>query len=233
MEELGDAKSVPKEAMDSIIIAPDEVVMNAWKASFKYPQPPGPPTTIIIGEMGGFLLLTNRRLAFVGTKGFLSISYFVALSISYEDVLGVECGGSSHAIRLSYKGALTPAVLSNFMEPSEPMTNILTERGAFVPSSKIKEILHHRIKSRLAEIEDEHERAPTQLVLDFTFLKSILEEGGIMVQAMKCPTCGASIDMPESGATIKCEYCGTNVRAVDLLERIKELIVASNSRSSN
>ncbi len=232
MVEVGEEGSIPKEAMESIILAPGEEKRKAWKASYKYPPPLDAPNSLTIGGMSGFPLLTNRRVAFLASKGLLSPKYFVALSIDLEDVLGVDCSGPSH-VHLSYKGSRTTAILSDFMELSGPTDNVLMDRGPSIPSSEIKNILCQLIKNRLHEIEEEHHRTSTKIVLDFSFLKSMLEEGGIMVQSMKCPACGANIDLPKSGETVRCDYCGSNVRAIDLLERIRELIVGLNARDGN
>jgi len=233
MVEIHEGNELPLDAVESIILAPGEEIQNAWRAWYKYPPPPNTVSTIAIGDMSGFLLLSNRRLAFIASKGLLTTSYSVALAICYEDVLGVESGSSSHGIRVSYKGSLAPAVLSNFMELSTPTSNILMDKGALVPSTEIKKIMSQRIKTRLGEIEEEHKIASTQLVLDFSFLKSTLEKGGVIVQSMKCPNCGAGIKIPDSGSTIRCEYCGSYVKATDLLERIKELITAVKSSGTN
>ena len=238
----GEGAALPKEAMESIILVPGEEIMDVWYASYKYrpkPNPSNTPSTgniglrVSIGAMSGFLILTNRRLAFISSKGLLSNSYSVALAINYEDILGIDCGGSNHAIRISYRGSYNePAVLCDFMEPRELTADALTVSVTSVPSLDVKEMLSQRIAARLKEIDDERKKAPTQIIIDFNSLKSILEKGGILVQSMKCPTCGANIGIPEAGAIIKCEYCGTSVKAIDLLERIKELINAQNQTTS-
>jgi len=61
-------------------------------------------------------------------------------------------------------------------------------------------------------------------VLDFSFLKAEMEKGGIVVQTIKCPSCNASVQLPETGTVFKCQYCGNAILAQDLFQKMKGLI---------
>jgi len=58
---------------------------------------------------------------------------------------------------------------------------------------------------------------------DFTWLKDLLDKGGIMMTAVKCPQCGASLNLPKEGNLANCRFCGQTVYVEDVLKIIKEL----------
>jgi DNA-directed RNA polymerase subunit RPC12/RpoP len=77
---------------------------------------------------------------------------------------------------------------------------------------------------RAARVE-ELRRRERPVIVDFSALRDILERGGISTFVPKCPNCGAPIQLPESGESVKCPYCGATIYAKDVLERLKELIL--------
>jgi len=62
------------------------------------------------------------------------------------------------------------------------------------------------------------------VVIDFSWVKEYLNKGGIVLTTIKCPQCGASIDLPKEGSTTKCGYCRASIHAQDVLERFTGLI---------
>jgi len=183
-----------------------------------------------LSSVDGFLVLTDRRMAFIASKGLMVTRHEVALSIDYEDILGVECvSGISQKLRISHKWSATPALFHTFMDASASTVNLMTSGDAVIPPELIKENLVNMIKDRLMEIEEERKREKTQLILDFSFLKSILEKGGVVMQSMRCPSCGAILQMPKSGTIVKCDYCGTSVNSIDIFERIRGLLESIDS----
>ncbi len=78
--------------------------------------------------------------------------------------------------------------------------------------------------SRLQAIEREKRQSRVQYILDFSFLKAQMEKGGITVSTIRCPSCQASLSLPESGTSARCSHCGANVVAADVFERMKGLI---------
>jgi ribosomal protein S27AE len=85
-------------------------------------------------------------------------------------------------------------------------------------------MISSQVSSRLAEIEEEKRRSRIQYVVDFSFLKAQMERGGISLQSIKCPSCGASVEMPAQGNTFKCSYCGSMIQSQDVYERMKGLL---------
>lgn len=53
-------------------------------------------------------------------------------------------------------------------------------------------------------------------------LKSLLATGGRTVSAVKCPSCGANVDIPRENDLLKCRYCGQTLQITHLREGEKE-----------
>jgi len=63
-----------------------------------------------------------------------------------------------------------------------------------------------------------------QVLLDFSFLRKYMEDGGMVVQNLKCPECGASVKFLDAGSQSVCDHCGANIYANDVFKKIKDLI---------
>jgi DNA-directed RNA polymerase subunit RPC12/RpoP len=85
-------------------------------------------------------------------------------------------------------------------------------------------MISSQISSRRLEIEEEKRKSRIQYVVDFSFLKAQMERGGIALTSLKCPSCGASVQMPAEGSQFKCVYCGSMVQSQDVYERMKGLL---------
>jgi DNA-directed RNA polymerase subunit RPC12/RpoP len=77
---------------------------------------------------------------------------------------------------------------------------------------------------RQDEVEREKRLDKVQVMLDFSFLKKYMEDGGLAMQALKCPECGASVKFPDAGSQTVCSHCGANIHANDIFKKIKDLI---------
>ncbi len=226
---------MPEAVESSIILVPGESVGACWRACYDPPQSALQVRSGFVGasfpsNVDGFLVLTDRRAVFIASRGLMVTTYEVALSIDYEDILGLECvSGISRKLRISHKGSAIPVAFHTFIDAFTPTVNLMTNGDTIIAPEVIKEDLAVRIKDRLIEMEEDRKKGKTQLVLDFSFLKSILERGGVVMQSMRCPSCGADLQMPKSGTTLKCDYCGTSVNAIDILERIRGLLASIDS----
>jgi hypothetical protein len=63
-----------------------------------------------------------------------------------------------------------------------------------------------------------------QVVVDFASIHSQLENKGIILQTLECPSCNGKLDYPENGDTIVCQFCGATVHAVDVFKKFKDLL---------
>lgn len=93
------------------------------------------------------------------------------------------------------------------------------------PRSK-DEFEHFRqtVLLQIKERRQELERKKISVVVDFSFLKTFIEKGGIALTTLKCPHCSAPIKMPKRGAETVCEHCGSTVYAQDIFEKVKKLM---------
>ena len=85
-------------------------------------------------------------------------------------------------------------------------------------------MISSQISSRRIEIEEEKRKSRIQYVVDFSFLKAQMERGGISLESIKCPSCGASVHLPAQGSYFKCAYCGSLIHSHDVFERMKGLL---------
>ncbi len=66
--------------------------------------------------------------------------------------------------------------------------------------------------------------APVQIILDFSSLKDVMAKGGVVMTTYKCPNCNGTVKIPEADKVLVCEYCGTQIKPVDIFEKLKALI---------
>jgi ribosomal protein S27AE len=64
-------------------------------------------------------------------------------------------------------------------------------------------------------------------VPDFGQPKELLWKGGLQLQMLKCPNCGASVEFPESGSATKCRYCGSTIYTQSLLDRLRSILAGT------
>ncbi len=160
----------------------------------------------------GILALTNRKLIWIEMRGVLGKSYHQLFALSLENLTGISIGGAI----LKYVSISDTQGQHIFHFPfavkNEDQLN------------DFKEIVFSQVNSRKQEVEAERKRERVQVIVDFSFLKNYMENGGLLMQTVKCPECKASIKMPESGNRTKCQYCGSTIYAQDIFEKIKQLI---------
>ena len=87
-----------------------------------------------------------------------------------------------------------------------------------------KPIIEKATKIRKTEIKKEKNKERVHLMLDFSFLKKYMENGGLVMNVLKCPHCNGKVTFPEGGARIKCSYCGNEILAQDIFEKVKSII---------
>jgi len=95
--------------------------------------------------------------------------------------------------------------------------------GTYTPDSAFV-YFRNRIVQQINERRQELERKKAPVLIDFSFLKTFIEKGGIMLTILKCPHCSAPIKMPKNGTETKCDHCGSAIYAQDIFEKVKALI---------
>lgn len=73
-------------------------------------------------------------------------------------------------------------------------------------------------------MEAKEKLGKVQVVIDFSFLKSAAEKGGIILTTVSCPYCGGRVELPKAGDTLRCVYCNKLVYATDIFAKLKDLL---------
>lgn len=210
--------AVPAELRGSFILQPGESVWHVWRIADQHVADPGrqPPLS------NGYLIVTDQRLVFLKKEGLLSKSYSTTMIIPLERVSGVSAKEG-----LTLKRSVTVSVeqdgrIMNVVFPS--ITAVDPRGSASIAPSAAQRIIKGLVENRLHAIAEERRKDRIQYVLDFSFLRAEMEKGGVVVQTIKCPHCGASLELPSAGSSARCTYCGTPVLAQDVFDKMKGII---------
>ena len=213
------SNAVDPTILKSVIIDKSEFVLNAWTGNRHIQNinvAPGPARARMILQIGA-LLLTSRRLIWLERRQIgvwkPQMTYQVALDMPLENIKGIlaesgDCGTWASAKKVS--------IVTNDGE------NTFNLQSAF--QELLRPMIESAIKMRIDENEAEKKREKIHVMLDFSFLKSVMEKGGLVMQVLKCPECGATVDFPKTGNETKCVHCGKTIYAQDVFEKVKGLI---------
>lgn len=205
--------------LNSLIVEKSEFILNAWIGNhlIQNPKPQmGLAQTPMIFQVGA-LLLTSRRLIWLERRQIgvwkPQITYQVALDMPLEDIKGISADTGDSGTWAQ------PKKVSIVTGDGEKTFNL---QSAF--QELLKPMIETAIKMRKDELEAEKKRDKIHVMLDFSFLKTFMEKGGLVMQVLKCPECGASVDFPKSGNQTQCVHCGKAIYAQDIFEKVKGLI---------
>jgi len=165
----------------------------------------------------GSLVLTNQRLLVIQTEGERDSSGRIVRTVPVE---------LTQEIPLELIQAVAD-IKSYFFNPYKTDMQISTKEKVNVfrevlslPESPFSDQIKRQMMIRRRELEA---KKPS-IVIDFSFLQTYIEKGGIVLTTLKCPHCSASIKMPKGGAETVCEHCGSTVYAQDIFEKVKKLM---------
>jgi len=159
-------------------------------------------------SLSGFLSLTNQRIVFVERRGIMNFSYHCKVSIPLEKIVSTSaCGWYTRFIAV---------VDSDGLEYRFPVRK--------EKENEMKNMIDLLIHQRRISLEEEEKSKKVQVVIDFSFLRSIAEKGGLLLTTISCPHCGAPVKLPETGNICKCDHCQREIYAVDIFEKIKQLL---------
>jgi ribosomal protein S27E len=213
------SNSVDPTVLKCVIIDKSESILNLWTGNRHIKPdkaPVGPARQQIIIQIGA-LLLTSQRLIWLEKRRMgvwkPQFTYQVAVDMPLEDIKGVlaETGDSGN-----WESTKKVSIVTNDGEKTFNLQNSFQEL--------LKPMVENAIKMRRDENEAERKKDKIHLMLDFSFLKSTMEKGGLMMQVLKCPECGATVDFPKTGNEIECLHCGKTIYAQDVFEKVKGLI---------
>jgi len=177
-------------------------------------------TDTIYSQKKFFVLLTNQRIIVIkkNMTGFFKDkvkSVEILHNIPLESIMSVE---TIQSLLLNFRADLAIStaerkmLLQSLLNPSIPK------------ESKYALILKEEVLKLIKERREELERKKPSVIIDFSFLKTFIEKGGIVLTTLKCPHCSAPIKMPKDGTETVCEHCGSTVYAQDVFEKVKKLI---------
>jgi len=158
----------------------------------------------------GFLVLTNERLVWLEQRGIFGKSYHALFEMPLEHLKGISMGG-----------AIMKYV--SITDAEGEQTFHLMGIGSRELDS-FKQTVFEQVEARKRSLEEEKQKDRVHILLDFSFLKSYMEKGGLVLQTFKCPECGASVKFPDAGSQTVCGHCGANIYANDVFKKIKDLI---------
>jgi ribosomal protein S27AE len=163
-------------------------------------------------DVSGNLFLTSKRLIFEHENGRFTKRVYVTLDLPLEAVSNVSAEGKLGKKLVVYakKGFISDFPARLDFSVKEPL--LWQDRIAAATSA------------RTSSIEAENRRERVHKILDFNALREYMAKGGLVLQALKCPECGAPIKMPESGNQTTCEHCGNIVVAQDIFDKIRSII---------
>ncbi len=152
----------------------------------------------------GFLVVTNQRILFTCKLGFFSKTYGITYGINLEDIMSVSAGkfGFNDKLVILDKNSQH----RDFIQPTIQ---------SFIPK------INSAISKRKEQLQSQKEKERVHIMLDFSALKETMANGGIIMTTYKCPQCNASVEIPESGKVLFCQYCNTPIKPIDIFERIK------------
>jgi ribosomal protein S27AE len=224
-QQAREALTLPAEISGTIIFRPDEKPIRAWSTAYIDKAPEGifqlPARDG--ARASGYLIATTERLVFLDRKGLFSKRYTILESIDYEQIRGLTTAG--HVVKylkLSVEGS--EGVRTPIVYNTRDLDITTFESVGKTDYNDLQQSLNMLISRGLAAKKEEKRKERIQYVLDFSFLKMQMEKGGVIVQNIKCPNCGASVVLPSGGSSMICQYCGSMIYAQDVFDKMKGLI---------
>jgi len=159
----------------------------------------------------GYLTLTTQRMVFVKERGVFGKSYHIDMSFPLDNLGGLSMGG----------------LMMKYVSISDSNgEHVFHVRGVGNETefATFRALVQDQNAKRQKEVEDLKRRDRIQITLDFNILRDYMSKGGLSVQVVKCPQCGAPISLPTQGSQTVCAHCGSTIFAQDIMEKVKQLI---------
>ena len=217
------SKNVSSDVSKAVFAEKGEKLLYQWEGTREV------PTEIVISgdtikttkKERGILLLSTQKLHWLERRerGLLKkvTSFLVVYEIPLQEVRGILGDtGDSNGWEMSER------VPKNISVVNKQGENKFSLHYTFL--EVFKPMIEKAIEIRKKEIEAEKKKERLHVMLDFSFLKTYMEKGGLVMQVLRCPQCSATIEFPKSGTQTKCSYCGNTIYAQDIFEKVKSLL---------
>jgi DNA-directed RNA polymerase subunit RPC12/RpoP len=190
-----------------------ESIMRYWDADHEVSQMGvvNGRSQMVKARIKEYLVLTSQRIVFVKQRGVFGKSYHIDLSIPLEGLMGLSMGG----LMMKYV-SLTDS-------GGEKIFHV-HGMGNELEFSSFRSLIQEQTANRQKAIDAEKRKDRVHIMLDFGFLRDYMSKGGLSLQVVKCPQCGAPMSLPKEGNQVRCDHCGTMVFAQDIMEKVKQLI---------
>jgi hypothetical protein len=170
-----------------------------------------------IEEKKGLLVFTNQNMIFMQQEGSWSSNYSQALRIPLENISGMVIGGT-------FLKHIRIRVGTGGYPEEQQFTEVFWGKNGMVQVGVVQSEIDMILKEARENQKISKERETVQIILDFSSLKEVMAQGGVVMTTYKCPNCNGMVDIPEAGKVLMCKYCGTPIKPVDIFEKIKSLI---------
>ena len=214
------SKNVSSEVSEAVITEKGEKTLHQWNGirELREKKVVQGNTVETTKQLYGTLLLSTQRLCWLSKRerGLLKkvVSLLVMYEIPLEEIKGIsgETGDSSDWNIVYKKISVVDGKGENIFKLSHAFLELF------------KPLLENAIEIRMKEIAKEKKKQRLHVMLDFSFLKTYMEKGGLVMKILKCPECGGKIEFPKSGTETKCNHCGNTIYAEDVFEKVKSLL---------
>lgn len=217
------AESVTTDVSAAVILDSDEELLHQWSGFREILENRvvnGNNKNIVIPE-SGVLLLSNQKLYWIQVResGIFkkTQTHLVVYDLNLEKIKGIS--GETGDSKTWVMSLSIPKTFSVVDEKCETRFRL-----QFALLETFKPIIEMAAKIRKTQIKKEKKKERLHFMLDFTFLKKYMENGGLVMNVLKCPHCNGKVTFPEDGTRIKCTYCGNEILAQDIFEKVKSII---------
>ena len=162
-------------------------------------------------KFNGYLVLTTQRMIFVKERGVFGKSYHIDMSFPFDSLAGMSMGG----LMMKYV---------SISDTNGEQVFHVHGVGNETEFTRFRAMIQDQVTNRQKAIEAEKRRDRIQITMDFGSLADYMSRGGLSLQVVKCPQCGAPISLPKVGSQTVCEHCGSTIFAQDIMEKVKQLI---------
>jgi DNA-directed RNA polymerase subunit RPC12/RpoP len=189
-----------------IVLQKDEFIVQYYSNLQEIYDDPRQTLGVRVGNKG-YLIITNQNLFFSCKVGLLAKDYSIMWASSLDEIMSVSHGryGLNDKLILLEKGGQHKDFIARGSQMAIPIINAA-------------------ITNRRSEIEAQRQRERTIISMDFSWLREYMEKGGLVLNTIKCPTCGAPVKIPEGGGSVKCDHCNSSILVEDVFRKVKELI---------
>jgi len=149
-------------------------------------------------------------MVWIEKRGIFGKSFHTIFEMPLEQLKGISMGGA-----IKKYVSVTDAEGENIFHLSGIGSKEL---------DSFKNIIFEQVEARKQYLEAEKRKERVHVLLDFSFIKNYMEKGGLVLQTVRCPNCGAPMKLPESGSEVVCSHCASTIYAQDIFEKIKALI---------